>query len=156
MRNNRGETYLLACVGIIILCMLLSIFIQFFSVVNVIRMTERNARIVLDSFVMENSIEIYDSIKNGTNYLEVIDQDEYVSKLCEYNCLDFQENMLYCKAEDGTENYRMTKPILQPTEENKLKISATYQISVPMYFCGARVTEVTVPITVTSKFNPKF
>ena len=156
MRNNRGETYIMTCVFLIIFCMLLSVFIQFFSVVNVIRMTERNTRIVLDSFVMENSIEIYDSIKNGTNYLEVIDQDEYINKLCEYNCLDFQENMLYCKGEDGTENYKMTKPILQPTEENKLKISATYSIIVPMYFCGEIVTEVTVPITVTSKFNPKF
>ena len=156
MKNNRGETYIMTCAFLIIFCMLLSVFIQFFSVVNVIRMTEKNARIVLDSFVMENSIEIYDSIKNGTNYLEVIDQDEYINKLCEYNCLDFQENMLYCKGEDGTENYKMTKPILQPTEENKLKISATYTITVPMYFCGERVTEVTVPITVTSKFNPKF
>ena len=42
------------------------------------------------------------------------------------------------------------------TEEKKLKISATYSIIVPMYFCGEIVTEVTVPITVTSKFNPKF
>ena len=40
--------------------------------------------------------------------------------------------------------------------QNKLKIIAEYTITVPLYFAGQQVTEVTVPITVTSKFNPKF
>ena len=58
MKSKRGDGYIGTCVMILILCMILSIFIEFVATVNVIRISERNARIVLDSFVMENSIEI--------------------------------------------------------------------------------------------------
>ena len=156
MKNRRGDGYIGTCVMILILCMILSIFIEFVATVNVIRISERNARIVLDSFVMENSIEIYDSIKTGTDFTEVVDVEQYISKYCEYNSLDFNENMLYCVGDDGEELYRQTIPTVQLIEENRLKIIAEYTITVSLYFAGQQVTEVTVPITVTSKFNPKF
>ena len=95
MKNKRGDGYIGTCVMILILCMILSIFIEFVATVNVIRISERNARIVLDSFVMENSIEIYDSIKTGTDFTEVVDVEQYISKYSEYNSLDFNGNMLY-------------------------------------------------------------
>ncbi len=156
MKNKRGDGYIGTCVMILILCMILSIFIEFVATVNVIRISERNARIVLDSFVMENSIEIYDSIKTGTDFTEVVDVEQYISKYSEYNSLDFNENMLYCVGDDGEELYRQTIPTVRLIEENRLKIIAEYTITVPLYFAGRQVTEVTVPITVTSKFNPKF
>ena len=156
MKNKRGDGYIGTCVMILILCMILSIFIEFVATVNVIRISERNARIVLDSFVMENSIEIYDSIKTGTDFTEVVDVEQYISKYSEYNSLDINGNMLYCCGEDGEELYRQTIPTVQLIEENRLKIIAEYAITVPLYFAGQQVTEVTVPITVTSKFNPKF
>ena len=156
MKNRRGDGYIGTCVMILILCMILSIFIEFVATVNVIRISERNARIVLDSFVMENSIEIYDSIKTGTDFTEVVDVEQYISKYSEYNSLDFNENMLYCCGDDGEELYWQTIPTVRLIEENRLKIIAEYTITVPLYFAGQQVTEVTVPITVTSKFNPKF
>ncbi len=156
MKNKRGDGYIGTCVMILILCMILSIFIEFVATVNVIRISERNARIVLDSFVMENSIEIYDSIKTGTDFTEVVDVEKYVSKYCEYNSLDFNGNILYCCDDEGEELYWQTIPTVQLIEENRLKIFAEYTITVPLYFAGHQVTEVTVPITVTSKFNPKF
>lgn len=156
MKNRRGDGYIGTCVMILILCMILSIFIEFVATVNVIRISERNARIVLDSFVMENSIEIYDSIKTGTDFTEVVDVEQYISKYSEYNSLDFNENMLYCCGDDGEELYRQTIPTVRLIEENRLKIIAEYTITVSLYFAGQQVTEVTVPITVTSKFNPKF
>lgn len=156
MKNKRGDGYIGTCVMILILCMILSIFIEFVATVNVIRISERNARIVLDSFVMENSIEIYDSIKTGTDFTEVVDVEQYISKYSEYNSLDFNGNMLYCVGDDGEELYRQTIPTVRLIEENRLKIIAEYMITVPLYFAGQQVTEVTVPITVTSKFNPKF
>ena len=155
MKNKRGAGYIGTCVMILILCMILSIFIEFVATVNVIRISERNARIVLDSFVMENSIEIYDSIKTGTDFTEVVDVEQYISKYSEYNSLDFNGNMLYCCGDDGEELYRQTIPTVQLIEENRLKIIAEYTITVPLYSAGQQVTEVTVPITVTSKFNPK-
>ena len=156
MKNKRGDGYIPACVMIVILCMLIAVFMTFASAVNMIRITERNARIVLDSFVMKNSIEIYNSLKNGNDYTESVDNSEYISGFSSYNSLDLSGNLLYSYDEDGNELYRLTKPRIMYTQENSLKIAAEYSMTVPLYFAGVKVTEVTVPIRVESKFNDKF
>ena len=56
LKNKRGDGYFQACVMILILCMLIAVCLTFVTAVNTIRVVERNARIVLDSFVMENAI----------------------------------------------------------------------------------------------------
>ena len=156
MKNKRGDGYISACVMIIILCMLMAVFMTFAFAVNMIRISERNARIVLDSFVMKNSIEIYNSLKNGNDYTEFLDNSEYISEFSSYNSLDLSGNLLYSYDEDGNELYRTTKPRIVFTEEKSLKIAAEYSMTVPLYFAGVRVTEVTVPIKAVSKFNDKF
>lgn len=156
MKNKRGDGYIPACVMIVILCMLIAVIMTFASAVNMIRISERNARIVLDSFVMKNSIEIYNSVKNGNDYTEFLDNSEYISEFSSYNSLDLSGNLLYSYGEDGSELYRTTKPRIVFTEEKSLKIAAEYSITVPLYFAGVRVTEVTVPIKAVSKFNDKF
>ena len=67
LKNKRGEGYVQVCVLIIVICMILSVFVTFASAVNVVRLTERNSKTVLESYLMKNSIEIYDSIKQGNN-----------------------------------------------------------------------------------------
>jgi uncharacterized metal-binding protein YceD (DUF177 family) len=75
--------------------MLITIIMTFSSAVNVVRITEKNSRIVLDSFVMKNSILIYDSIKNGNDYTVELDEtvrEEFVlsfptKHLCSEECL---------------------------------------------------------------------
>ena len=156
MKNKRGDGYIPACVMIVILCMLIAVFMTFASAVNTIRITERNTRIVLDSFVMKNSIEIYNSIKNGNDYTESVDNSEFISEFSSYNSLDLSGNLLYSYGEDGNELYHLTKPRIVFTQENSLKIAAEYCMTVPLYFAGVRATDVTVPIKVESKFNGKF
>ena len=156
MINKRGEGYIQTCVMIIILCMLLSVFITFAATVNLIRIVKNNSLSVLDSFVIQNSIEIYNSLKNGTDLTESIDTDSYVTMLCEYSTLDNRGNMIYSYDETGNVKYRLTSPRLNFASENRLKITAGYTVYVPLYFAGIKVTEVEVPITVESKYNDKF
>jgi multisubunit Na+/H+ antiporter MnhG subunit len=59
MRNKRGDGYITTCVMVVIICMLIAVFVTFTTAVSVVRMTERNSKIVLDSYVMKNSILIY-------------------------------------------------------------------------------------------------
>ena len=73
MNNKKGEGYVSTCVMIVVVCMLLSVFVTFAVAVNTVKTVERNSRVVLDSFVMQNSIEIYDSIKQGNNETNEID-----------------------------------------------------------------------------------
>ena len=157
MRNNkRGDGYIQACVMILILCMIIGACLTFVSTANTIRIVERNARIVLDSFVMENSILIYDSIKNGNDFTEAVDTAEYHEKLADYNDLTASGNYLYRMNEKADWDYRISKPYLTMTESNTLKIAAHYTITIPLYFAGVKVTSVSVPITVESKWTDKF
>lgn len=156
MRNKRGEGYIPICVTTVILSMLLSVFISFVSAVHVIRQTERNARIVLDSFVTTNAIAIYDSIKNGGDDTEAPDDTSYILAFSSFNSLDFRDGMLYRDDENGTELYRTTVPCVGFVQDKHLKVQSSFVITVPLYFAGVQVTEVTVPITVVSRWNEKF
>ena len=157
MRNNRkGEVYILPCVLILVVCMILSVFVSFALSVNVIRMSKRNTRVVLDSFVMQNSILIYDSIKNGNDFTEYLDEDEYIDALCEFCTLDKRGEYLYAYDNDGNENYRISVPEIGYNYDNTLKIYTSYTIFVPVYFAGVRVETVEVPLTIDSEFSDKF
>ena len=81
MRNKRGEGYITTCVMVVIICMLVAVFVTFTTAVSVVRITERNSKIVLDSYVMKNSILIYDSIKNGNDYTVDLNEDVYIDDL---------------------------------------------------------------------------
>ncbi len=156
MKNKRGDGYIMICVTVVILCMLLSVFVSFASAVNIVKQTERNSRVVLDSFVMQNAIDIYDSIKKGKDTITVIDADEYISEFCSFNSLDLRGNSLYCCDKDGNEQYRLTKPVLTFITEGELKLQADYTVIIPMYFAGLKVSEARVPMTVVSRLDNKF
>ncbi len=156
INNKRGEGYITICAAVVIVCMILSVFVTFASAVNIIRQMERNSRVVLDSYVMTNSIAIYDAIKQGDDYTGALDADGYISELSSFNSLDFRKNLLYCCDENGAEQYRLTKPTLSFVQDHHLKIQVKYNILIPLYFAGVKVTEVNVPITVVSRFDEKF
>ena len=105
---------------------------------------------------MENSIIIYDSIKNGHDFTESVDINDYRTKLISYNTLTASGNDLYHYTADGGWDYRITKPTLSMTESHTLKIAAHYTITIPLYFAGIQVTTVSVPMTVESKWTDKF
>lgn len=156
IRNKRGEGYITICVAVIILCMLISIFVTFASAVNIIKQTERNSRVVLDSYVMKNSIVIYNSIKQGNDVTASLNQNEYIFSFSSFNSLDIRGNMLYSYDEDGNEQYRLTKPTVSFIQDKHLKIQVQYTITIPLYFAGIKVSEAIVPMTAVSRFDEKF
>ena len=156
LKNKRGDGYIQACVMILILCMLIAVCLTFVTTVNTIRVVERNARIVLDSFVMENSIIIYDSIKNGHDFTEAVDVSQFRIKLADYNDLIKSGAYYYHYDPDGDLDYRISTPYLSMTQTNSLKIAASYTITIPIYFAGIQVTQVSIPVTIESKWTDKF
>lgn len=156
MQNKRGEGYIPTCVMIIILTMLLSVFVTFVSAINIVKQTKRNSRVVLDSYVMQESIKIYDSIKNGNDKIPVLDSDSYVDSLCEFCTFAEKNDMLYNYNSDGNIQFYLTKPTVGYMEDKELKIYTSYTIYIPIYFAGIRVETAQIPITVTSNFTQKF
>ena len=84
IKDKRGEGYVQVCVLIIVVCMILSVFVTFASAANVVWLTQRNSKTVLESYVMKNSIRIYNSIKQGTTDTDAIDKADYVSDLTDF------------------------------------------------------------------------
>ena len=156
MGNKRGEGYVQVCVLVLILCLILSIFLTFVYAVNFVRIAERNAETVLESYVMKNSIRIYNSIKQGTNETDAIDAGEYVSDLTSFCTFNKIRDRLYHYDGDGNVDYYISEPTVKFAEKNKLKLIVTYTTYVPIYFAGTRVTTATIPVTVKLNLEGKF
>ena len=156
MRNKRGDGYITTCVMVVIICMLVAVFVTFTTAVSVVRMTERNSKIVLDSYVMKNSILIYYSIKNGNNYTVDLDEDVYIDDLCAFCTFEKNGDFLYAYSSDRKLKYRISEPTVSFSTESTLKVRASYTVYIPIDFAGVVVSTAEIPITVESKFNEKF
>lgn len=156
LKNKRGDGYVFPCVMIVVICMILSVFIFFAGVVNMVRITQENTKVVLDSYVMKSSIEIYNSIKQGSDYTDVLEQNVYINDLCDFCSLAKGSYFLYAYDEDGEIKYMMTRPTITFREENTLKIELCYTLYVPVRFNGKIVRYAIIPVTVDSSFTEKF
>lgn len=123
------------------------------SKVNLIR---ENTKVVLDSFLTQNSTEIYNSIKQGNDYTEVIDTEEFRTSLISFCTLEIENGMLYSYDADGKELYHITEPVLSFREVNELELVVNYTISIPLWFAGHQFPSANIPIEVTSILTEKF
>ena len=103
-----------------------------------------------------NRLTSDDSIKQGNNETNEIDADEYREALSDFCTLVKSGSRYYNYDSDGETNFYISKPYVGFTEQNKLKIYASYRVYIPIRFAGVWVTTAVVPITVESKFNEKF
>lgn len=156
IRNKRGDGYVFPCVMVVVLCMLTAVFIFFVTTASMVRVTKENSQTVLDSYIMKNSIEIYDSIKQGNDYTEAIDRDVYIDSLCSFCTLEKVGSYLYHYDGNGKLQYRITKPTITFRQENTLKIRLQYRIYIPIWFEGKIFRYAIVPVTVDSSFSEKF
>ena len=154
--NKRGEGYVQVCVLIIVICMLLSVFVTFAGAVNVVRITERNAKTVLENYVMKNSIRIYNSIKQGTNETDAIDEDEFIDDLASFCTFHKVGDFLYHNNADGDTDYFITMPRIDFSEANRLRLVVTYRTYIPLYFAGRHISTAIVPVTVKINLEGKF
>lgn len=144
------------CVMIIIVCMLLSVFVTFFNSVNVVRMMERNSKTVLESYVMKNSIIIYNSIKQGNDATSSLDTTDYIDTLCEFCTFEKNGNKLYSIDADRRVKYYISEPHVGFTQNNRLKLYVSYTLYVPVYFNGLLVSTAVIPMTVKMNLDEKF
>ena len=156
LKNKRGEGYVQVCVLIIVICMILSVFVTFASAVNVVRLTERNSKTVLESYLMKNSIEIYDSIKQGNNDADSLNANVYITDLADFCTFVKVGNYYYHRDENGRTEYYISKPTVGFTETGKLRLYVSYRLYVPIYFDNIRIRTAQIPITVKIDLEERF
>ena len=156
LKNKRGEGYVQVCVLIIVICMILSVFVTFASAVNVVRLTERNSKTVLESYLMKNSIEIYDSIKQGNNDADSLNANVYISDLADFCTFVKVGNYYYHRDENGRTEYYISKPTVGFTETGKLRLYVSYKLYVPIYFDNVKISTAQIPITVKIDLEERY
>ena len=156
LKNKRGEGYVQVCVLIIVICMILSVFVTFASAVNVVRLTERNSKTVLESYLMKNSIEIYDSIKQGNNDADSLNANVYITDLADFCTFVKVGNYYYHRDENGQTEYYISKPTVGFTETGKLRLYVSYNLYVPIYFDNVKISTAKIPITVKIDLEERY
>ncbi len=156
MLNKKAEGYIFPCVMIVILCMIFSLLIYFVCTVSMIRATKENAEAVFDSYITENAIDIYNSIKQGNDYTEAIDNAEYVEELCRFCTFVRRGRFLYNYDDEGNVKFYITVPVITFVRENSLKVQLSYTMYVPIRFNGVRVQTAVIPVVIQSNFMEKY
>ncbi|MBO7319857.1 MAG: hypothetical protein J6V06_07570 [Clostridia bacterium] len=156
LKSKKAEGYITPCVLIIVFVAIFSIIFTYSASVSKVKLMRENTKVVLDSFVTQNSTEIYNSIKQGNDYTEVIDAEEFRTSLISFCTLEIDNGMLYSIDADGQELFHISEPTLGFREANELELVVNYTITVPMWFAGNEFPAVSIPIEVTSILTEKF
>ena len=156
LKSKKAEGYITPCVLIIVFVAIFSIIFTYSASVSKVKLMRENTKVVLDSFVTQNSTEIYNSIKQGNDYTEAIDIEEFRTSLISFCTLEIENEMLYSYDADGKELYHITEPVLSFREANELELVVNYTISIPLWFAGHQFPSANIPIEVTSILTEKF
>lgn len=155
MGNRKGEIYTLICVFVLIIMTLFSIILTFSSAVAAVRIQKDNAQIVFDSFIAENSILIYNNIKQGNNAMQNLNTSAFYTGLKSFCTLDEKDGRLYSLDANGGEKYSLTQPQINFIDGERLELYATYTMFVPIKFAGATVSTAAVPVKIRSALTGK-
>lgn len=155
LRNKKGLSYIDTTIWVLVLCMILSIILTYASMMIQIQTAESNTQRVLDSYVTLNSIEIYDSLKNGHDTTTTLDGNIFISTLSDELSLTLEDSVLYFRTAEGKELYKITNPSVAFEVQNRLKLQATYNIIFPVTFAGQTITNLLIPQKVVSYYNLK-
>ena len=136
--------------------MIFAMIFTYSASISKVNLMRENTKVVLDSFLTQNSTEIYNSIKQGNDYTEVIDTEEFRTSLISFCTLEIEDGMLYSYDADGKELYHITEPVLSFREANELEFVVNYTISIPLWFAGHQFPSANIPIEVTSILTEKF
>lgn len=155
LKDNRGGGYLTACVITIAISMILAVVLFYAQCMTIIQTTRADTERVLESFVMKNSIDIYNSIKQGHDFTEEFDENFYISETSSELSLDYSQKRLYNYGADGKIVYSMTNPNVTYKVDKALKLKASYTVMIPVVFAGEYLFDLEIPITVTRSLTLK-
>lgn len=150
LRNKNGMAYVLTCVIVLTAMMMVSVLFQYRYVYSVIDTQRDAAQMELDSVLMKSAVENYDALKQGRNYKCLIDYTKLEQDA--YAALGFSGTDTEVLEEDL---YTVSRPQITTITEGGFGLSVTYDLVIPFEVLGQSYGEITVPITLTSKFTEK-
>lgn len=155
IREKHGEGYVPICVIILVIMMSFSVILVYSSAITSVRLQKTNTETVFDSFVAQNSILIYNNIKQGRNATDKLNTAPFYTTLKSFCTLAEKGGMYYSYDDEGAEKFHMTKPKMEFIEEDTLELYVTFTMYVPIRFAGKAVSTAEVPVKVSSVLTSK-
>lgn len=155
LKNTKGEIYVMICVFVLIVVTVFSVIFTYASVITNVKVQKANTQIVFDSFVANNSIIIFNNIKQGKNATDGINTTPFYTSLKKFCTLDEKDGKLYSMDTDEAEKFSMTVPTIGFIEDEKLELYVSFTMYVPIRFAGQTVTTASVPVKITSALTSK-
>ncbi len=141
LKNRKAEGYVTVCIITVCVCMILSVTVSFISAVAAVNASKRQVKQALDGFVTQKSIDIYNGVKNYSEFADSLDSDSFEELLGEYT--------------SDQENYEIKNLKLEFRETDRLNYTVKYMLKAPVQFGNIRIVYTNVPVTITGVFYYK-
>lgn len=152
LKSRAGLSHVQTAVLVMVFGMIMSAVIIYTSILTVVQASRDQTQRVLDDYVMTNSIEIYNSIKNGDDFSDQLNKNFYKSRVFSAFSLDILNDALYSIDENGKVQYVISNPHVEYDVQNTLKLIAGYDLSIPIYFAGNHLFDLKMPIEVRTYY----
>ena len=153
--DRSGISYLQGAVLTLAISFLFAVVLSYASIISIISVSRDSTRLVLDKFVASHQTTIFASVKEGTDTLDELDTEFFISTMQEDLSLDLRNGLLYSVAESGEIIFCLTTPVVSYNIENILNLKAQYDICIPVTFAGQQISQLTIPMEVTAKYTLK-
>ena len=153
LKNTKGEIYVFICVFVLVIMTVFSVIFTYASIITDVKVQKTNTEIVFDSFVSNNSIIIYNNIKQGKNATDGVDKSKFRTSLKEFCTFVEKDGKYYSIDADGSEKFNMTVPEMGFIEDEKLELYVTFTMNIPIRFAGKTVQTAHIPVKVTSELT---
>ena len=148
-------SYVKTAAIVLIIAMIFSVVLTYASVMTIVQTSKSNTERVLNSFVIQNTTLIYDSIKNGNTFIAAIDTNSFITQFSSDCTLDYEGGYFYNRNSEGSTIFRMTSPQTTFTVNNTLSLTCVFDILYPINFAGKQVSEIRIPIIVKTSYSLK-
>lgn len=156
LHNKRGDMYIYTVVFLITLLIAFSVIIVYSSAITTLRVQRTNTKIVLESLLEDNAIQIYRRLimrKPAVNDAMV---SNFASNLQNYCSLSYSSGKYYKYNDDGGVIYSIENLNIESetdSDTGAIRFTATLTVNIPMRFAGAVVSTVRVPMRVRTEYK---
>ncbi len=168
MNNRRGMGYIFPCVLIVCLFTLLWWGSYYVSLVSMIRTQRDTTELAIDSYVTEQSIVLYTSVRDGSSADSSATTDDcteaVLEKLLDFYPMTEDGGCYYSYFDSGSvrlyiSDFSASLASALDTDGNlsytTLSVSCSYTLHVPYYFSGGLVTVLEIPVNIEAVYSSK-
>lgn len=153
IKFKEGAAYLKSAFITLFICILIMLIMTFWSAVANIQSFKSSARTVLDAYVSEKSIKIFDEIKDSKDNIISFSADDYNQRLVSF--CGFTDSGGHFEKLNPDLIYSVSIPSLT-VDNSELNMKMECTVTVPLYFCGVQISNAVAPISINSSFEDIF